>query len=58
MSYYAMTYFCGLLLTDTGPYRDFDLCNDLLMINSSKQYINNVSRTALRVTLRVFCRFI
>ncbi len=36
----------------------FDLCNDLLMIHSSKQYINNISRTALRVTLRVFCRFI
>ncbi len=22
MSYYAMTYFCGLISTDTGPYRD------------------------------------
>ncbi len=33
-------------------------CNYFLLINSSKQDINSISRTALRVTSRAFYRFI
>ncbi len=54
-----MTYLCSLIYIQILVHIVILFkCNDLLLINSSKQYINNISRTALRVTSRAFYRFI